>query len=117
MKNKLDWHPATVRAHRDLSPTVREFELRPEGGVKAWTVGSHLNVEVHIDGRRETRSYSLVGLPQGVDAAEVYRIAVKRAKPGRGGSRFMWAWRPAPNSRSANRTTTFSSPSARRSIC
>ena len=44
MKNIQQWHPATVRAHRDLSPTVREFELRPEGGVKPWTVGSHLNV-------------------------------------------------------------------------
>ncbi len=91
MKNNQQWHPATVRAHRDLSPTVREFELRPEGGVKPWTVGSHMNVEVHIDGRLETRSYSLVGLPSGEGAAEVYRIAVKRAEPGRGGSRFMWA--------------------------
>ena len=94
MKNNQQWHPATVRAHRDLSPTVREFELRPEGGVKPWTVGSHLNVEVHIDGRLETRSYSLVGLPNGEGlgerAAEVYRIAVKRADPGRGGSRYMW---------------------------
>ena len=94
MKNNQQWHPATVRAHRDLSPTVREFELRPEGGVKPWTVGSHLNVEVQIDGRQETRSYSLVGLPRGGElgegAAEVYRIAVKRAEPGRGGSRYMW---------------------------
>ena len=94
MKNNQQWHPATVRAHRDLRVTVREFELRPEGGVKPWTVGSHLNVEVQIDGRVETRSYSLVGLPRGEQwgegAAEVYRIAVKRAEPGRGGSRFMW---------------------------
>ncbi len=90
MKNNQQWHPATVRAHRDLSPTVREFELRPEGGVKPWTVGSHLNVEVSIDGRWETRSYSLVGLPSAEGAAEIYRIAVKRAEPGRGGSRFMW---------------------------
>ena len=91
MKNNQQWHPATVRAHRDLSPTVREFELRPEGGVKPWTVGSHLNVEVLIDGRLETRSYSLVGLPSAEGAAEVYRIAVKRAQPGRGGSRHLWS--------------------------
>jgi vanillate O-demethylase ferredoxin subunit len=95
MKNNQQWHPATVRAHRDLSPTVREFELRPEGGVKPWTVGSHLNVEVQIAGRLETRSYSLVGLPSGQGigdgAADIYRIAVKRAEPGRGGSRFMWS--------------------------
>jgi ferredoxin-NADP reductase len=91
MKNNLEWHPATVRAHRDLSPTVREFEIRPEGGVKPWTVGSHLNVQVLADGREETRSYSLVGLPHGPGSNEVYRIAVKRAVPGRGGSRFMWS--------------------------
>jgi ferredoxin-NADP reductase len=88
MRNPLQWHPATVRAHRDLSPTVREFELRPEGGVRAWTVGSHLNVLVKINDREETRSYSLVGLP---GDPEVYRIAVKLALPSRGGSRHMWS--------------------------
>ena len=91
MKNNLQWHPATVRAHRDLTPTVREFEIRPEGGVKPWTVGSHLNVQVSVRGRDETRSYSLVGLPHGPGAHEVYRIAVKRAAPGRGGSRHLWS--------------------------
>lgn len=90
MKSNQQWHPATVRAHRDLTPTVREFEIRPEGGVRPWTVGAHLNVQVVIDGRAETRSYSLVGLPHGPGAREVYRIAVKRAEPGRGGSRWMW---------------------------
>lgn len=88
MRNPLQWHPAAVRAHRDLSPTVREFEIRPEGGVRPWTVGSHLNVQVMIDGRAETRSYSLVGLP---GDAEVHRIAVKLAAPSRGGSRHMWS--------------------------
>jgi len=91
MRNPSQWHPATVRQHRDLSTSVREFELRPEGGVLPWTVGSHLNVQVLIDGRPETRSYSLVGLPHEAAAADVYRIAVKRAQPGRGGSRHMWS--------------------------
>ncbi len=86
MRNNQNGHPAHIRSHRDLSPTVREFEIRPEGGVKPWTVGSHLNVSVEADGRTDTRSYSLVGLFD----PEVYRIAVKRAQPGRGGSRFMW---------------------------
>ena len=86
MRNNQDWHPANVRAHRDLSATVREFEIRPEGGVKPWSVGSHLDVRVEVDGREETRSYSLVGIP----GDEAYRIAVKRAQPSRGGSRFMW---------------------------
>ena len=87
MKSSNTWHPAHVRVHRDLSPTVREFEIRPEGGVKPWTVGSHLKVKVTIDGREETRSYSLVGLHD----PQVYRIAVKRAEPGQGGSRHMWS--------------------------
>ena len=91
MKNTLRWHPATVRAHRDLTPTVREFEIRPDGGVQPWTVGSHLNVKVRVRERDETRSYSLVGLPHAPGAGEVYRIAVKRAEPGRGGSRYLWS--------------------------
>ena len=91
MRNPAQWHPAHIRHLRDLTPTVREFEIRPEGGVRPWTVGSHLNVRVTIDGRDETRSYSLVGLPHDAVAAEVYRIAVKRAQPGRGGSRHMWS--------------------------
>jgi ferredoxin-NADP reductase len=86
MRNNIHWHPAAVRAHRDLSPTVREFEIRPEGGVKPWTVGSHLNVRIEVDGREETRSYSLVGPPD----PEVYRIAVKRMQPSRGGSSYLW---------------------------
>ena len=89
MRNNQQWHPAAVRQHRDLSPTVREFELRPEGGVKPWTVGSHLNVRIEVDGREETRSYSLVGMP--ATNAETYRIAIKRAEQSRGGSRYMWA--------------------------
>ena len=91
MRNPTQWHPATVRQHRDLTPTVREFELRPEGGVRPWTVGSHLNVQVLANGREETRSYSLVGLPHGPGAGEVYRIAVKLVQPGRGGSCHMWS--------------------------
>ena len=91
MKNTLRWHPATVRAHRDLTPTVREFEIRPDGGVLPWTVGSHLNVQVQVHGQAQTRSYSLVGLPHDPGASEVYRIAVKRARPGRGGSHYLWS--------------------------
>ena len=91
MRNPTQWHPAHIRQHRDLTPTVREFEIRPEGGVRPWTVGSHLNLRVQIDGRDETRSYSLTGAPHEPGADEVYRIAVKRAQPGRGGSRHMWS--------------------------
>ena len=85
------WTPATVRAHRDLTPTVREFELRPAGGVKPWTVGSHVDVQVTIGGEAAKRSYSLVGDPRASSRDGVYRIAVKRMEPGRGGSRYMWS--------------------------
>jgi ferredoxin-NADP reductase len=83
---------ATVVRVTDLSPTIRELELRPDAGVRNWSPGSHLTVGIGhelSDGQHEvtdTRTYSLVGLPQ----PGGYRIAVKRLSPGRGGSRFMW---------------------------
>ena len=86
MRNNLQWHSATLRAHRDLSASVREFEIRPEGGIRPWSVGSHLQLRVQVDGRDQIRNYSLVGLPDAPGADEVYRIAVRRAEPGRGGS-------------------------------
>lgn len=90
MRDNPLWHSATLRAHRDLSASVREFEIRPEGGVRPWSVGSHLQLRVQPGGRDEIRSYSLVGLPDAAGADEVYRIAVRRAEPGRGGSRWLW---------------------------
>ena len=89
MKNSQQWFEASVRRIRDLSPTVREFELLPSLGVQPWTVGSHLCVQVKLAGRSDVRSYSLTGLPGG----DAYRIAVKRVDPSRGGSAFMWTLR------------------------
>ncbi|MGY4157711.1 ferredoxin-NADP reductase [Bradyrhizobium sp. USDA 4461] len=56
----------------------------------AYPVGSHINIAVTIDGRPETRSYSLVGE---ADAAG-YRVAVRRAEDSRGGSQYMWSLAP-----------------------
>ena len=81
MRNNLQWHSATVRAHRDLSPSVREFEIRPEGGIRPWSVGSHLQLRVQVDGRDEIRTYSLVGLPD--DPARPRSIASPCAAPSR----------------------------------
>jgi len=86
MHQPTDWRPARVRALRTLNPSVREFELDPEGGARPWTVGSHIQVRLPIDGRVDTRSYSLVGEPGG----DAYRIAVKAVQASRGGSRAMW---------------------------
>ncbi len=94
MKSDEQWTDALVEATEDLSPTVRGLWLRPAGGVRAWTVGSHLRVAVTIAGRSDLRHYSLVGLPAESQARGAYRIAVKQARPGRGGSRFVWALRP-----------------------
>jgi vanillate O-demethylase ferredoxin subunit len=91
MKHNPSWHSAALRAQRDLSASVREFEIRPERGVQPWSVGSHLDLRVLVDGREEKRSYSLVGLPAVPGNDEVYRIAVRRADGGRGGSRWLWS--------------------------
>lgn len=85
------WTQATVVATRDLTSSIREFLIRPDDFVPAaYPVGSHIDVAVSIDGRPETRSYSLVG-ECGDDG---YRIAVRRAEDSRGGSRYMWSLRP-----------------------
>lgn len=90
MKSDDHWISATVDAVQDLSPTVRSLRLRPEGGTRPWTVGAHLRVMVELGGREGLRHYSLVGLPAESRDSGCYSIAVKRADPGRGGSRYMW---------------------------
>lgn len=87
MKSNQTLYSATVVALRDLTPTVREFEIQPlEGTAIPWGAGAHLQVQLLVDGQAQTRCYSLVGLPDGAS----YRIAVKRMDDGRGGSRAMW---------------------------
>ena len=57
MKNDLQWMQAQVVALRDVTPTVREFELRPEPGFAAtYEPGSHLQVQVMAaHGKLQTR--------------------------------------------------------------
>jgi len=91
MKSETQWMPARITALRDLTPTVREFEIRPESGVVAThEPGAHLQVQLLVgrpgQGKVQTRSYSLVGAPDG----QAWRIAVKRLDDGRGGSLAMW---------------------------
>jgi vanillate O-demethylase ferredoxin subunit len=90
MKSNQTLYPATVVALRDLTPTVREFEIQPAAGSAAtWQAGAHLQMEVMVNGRAQIRSYSLVGLPA-AGKGQRYRIAVKRMDDGRGGSQAMW---------------------------
>lgn len=90
MRAKGDFVEAIVREIRDVTPTVREFLLAPAGGAAPWSPGSHLDVVVQAEGRAATRSYSLVGRPD----QQTYRIGVKLAPEGRGGSRYMWSLHP-----------------------
>ncbi len=95
MKSDIHWMPARIVACRDLTPTVREFEIRPEAGaVAAHAPGAHLQLQILVGepgtGRMQTRAYSLVGAPDGA----AWRIAVKRLDDGRGGSRAMWRLAP-----------------------
>jgi ferredoxin-NADP reductase len=85
------WTKWTLHATRDVTSAIREIVLRPEAtGVEPYPIGSHVNVGVLVDGRPETRCYSLVGdfSPAG------YRIAVRLAPDSRGGSRYMWTLKP-----------------------
>jgi ferredoxin-NADP reductase len=80
------WHDATVASFRDVTPTVREFCIEPAGGVQPHAPGAHLQLQVLVNGKPQTRSYSLIGQPQ----SDRYRIAVKRLADGKGGSLAMW---------------------------
>lgn len=87
MKINSHWTEATVASMREVTPTVREFSLRPlDGAAEAYPPGSHLEMEVLVAGKPQLRTYSLVGQPDG----SCYRIAVKRLDEGRGGSLAMW---------------------------
>lgn len=84
------WTEARVHAQRDVTPTVREITLKPVQGAWLHQPGGHLQMQVLVSqgvtSRPHTRSYSLIGQPDG----EFYRIAVKRLDEGRGGSKAMW---------------------------
>jgi ferredoxin-NADP reductase len=86
MKSNPIWTDALLESFEDLTPTVREFCLRPDAGVLPQEPGSHLQLALPVQGRLQIRTYSLVGEPDG----QTYRIAVKRLEQGRGGSLAMW---------------------------
>lgn len=91
MRFELRFGPARVRAITDVAADVRMFEIVPAAGVQAYRPGSHLAISVLIDGRPDTRHYSLVGHDPFEGA---YRIAVKKAPESRGGSDYMWRLQP-----------------------
>lgn len=89
MNRPEEWIEVTLRATRDITPTVREFELVFPQPVTA-PPGAHIEVVVPTEGGMVTRSYSLVRVEDGGTAV----IAVKLLTASRGGSRAMWSLRP-----------------------
>ena len=70
MRFAEQWSWCTVEPVRDVTPTMREFTLRPENGrVLPYLAGSHLGVTVLIDGQPARRSYSLVRLAMPIPIA------------------------------------------------
>jgi vanillate O-demethylase ferredoxin subunit len=96
------WTDAHLRATRDLTPTIREFEIVPEGAlVTGYPLGGHIDVGVMAGDSTDTRSYSLTG------GDGCYRIAVKRDADGRGGSTYMWSLKQGARLRISNARTNF----------
>jgi len=87
MQSENRWISATLRAVRDLTPDVREFTLEPSEEAGGWRTGSHIRIEVQAHGRPEVRHYSLIG--EAKDG--LWRIAVRRADQGLGGSLYLWS--------------------------
>lgn len=78
---------ATLDAIRDLTSDVRLFTIRPDHPV-TFELGSHIDIDLVVDGNKIRRSYSLIGeAPQD----GLIQIAVKLADNSRGGSQAMWS--------------------------
>src|SRR5918911_3696763 len=89
MRETIDFQAARLRAVQDVTPDIRLFEIEP-ANFEAPTPGSNINIMVQIDGRPDTRSYSIVG----PCTDGVYRIAVKLLPDSRGGSAYMHGLQP-----------------------
>ena len=113
MRFAEQWNWCTVEGTRDVTPMIREFRLRPDGGVAPYPAGSHLNIAVLIDGQPARRSYSLVGDRDG----EIYRIAVRLAPDSRGGSRAMWNLKPGARVEISSPTSLLEIDWARPNYC
>lgn len=102
MRTAETWSNAQLRAVRDLTPTIREFEIVPSDAVvTGYPLGGHIDVSVMAGGTADSRSYSLTG------GDGCYRIAVKRDAEGRGGSAYMWSLKPGARLRVSNAKTNF----------
>jgi ferredoxin-NADP reductase len=113
MRFAEQWNWCTVEGIRDVTPMIREFRLRPDGGVAPYPAGSHLNIALLIDGQPVRRSYSLVGDRD----SDIYRIAVRLAPDSRGGSRAMWNLKPGARVEISNPASLLEIDWNRKSYC
>ncbi|BBF72016.1 PDR/VanB family oxidoreductase [Sphingomonas bisphenolicum] len=77
------WVRGRVAEIHDLTPTIREFTIALDRSLPA-PAGAH--VKVQVQGRVDTRCYSVVSADAGT-----LRIAVKLHPASRGGSAYMWS--------------------------
>ena len=114
MRFAEQWNWCTVESIRDVTPTIREFHLRPENGRMApCPPGSHITVSLLIDGQPARRSYSLV---ENSDHT-TYRIAVRLAPDSRGGSRGMWSLQEGARIEATNPTSLLEIDWSRKNYC
>lgn len=114
MRFAEQWSWCTVETIRDVTPTIREFRLRPDNGqVPPCPPGSHIGVAVLIDGQPARRSYSLVANSD----PGTYRIAVRLAPDSRGGSRSMWNLQPRARIEISTPASLIEIDWSRRSYC
>ena len=78
MRSTQTWTDAVIESLHDVTPTVREFSIRLTGDVQRHEPGSHLQLQLLVNGKPQMRCYSLVGEPDG----KTFRIAVKRMDEG-----------------------------------
>lgn len=98
------WRTAEVLAVSDAAESVRHISLKMPGAVRETVEGAHLDVGVHIDGRTETRSYSIVS---GDADPRVLHLGVQRAPASRGGSLYMHALQAGATLRVTQPLNTF----------
>ncbi len=114
MRFAEQWNWCTVEAVSDVTPTIREFRLRPDNRrVAPCPPGSHITVSLLIDGQPARRSYSLV---ENGDAG-THRIAVRLAPDSRGGSRGMWSLQAGARIEATNPTSLLDIDWSRKNYC
>src|SRR5690349_18171611 len=84
------WGSVTVVDACDVAPGVRQIVLEPAEPGPPAAPGTHIDVEVFVNGGRDLRSYSVVGTgPYGTWLI----LGVQLARQSRGGSAYMHSLR------------------------